>query len=95
MNLLPFQQSAVQALLDFFTSTIDLAGSTASLNKKKKASPAALAWLTSVDSDINYSDLITSNGTSIPNAAICIPTGGGKTIVGISSAIETLRQCVA
>ena len=40
----------------------------------------------------NYSELICDDGNSLPNASICIPTGGGKTIIGLFSSIRLLEK---
>lgn len=95
MNLLPFQRSAVDAAISF-SESIDSLG----LQSIKQASKArnidipSMAWLISpeVSQSKSYCPIKTISGKSIPNVAISLPTGGGKTIVGLSAAIELLDK---
>lgn len=94
MKLLEFQREAVTSVVSFFDEVATL--NISSTNKSrtgKNVDKASLAWITSGYSDAKqYCPLVTLDGHSVPNVALCIPTGGGKTIVGLSAAIEVLNE---
>lgn len=94
MKLLEFQMQAVDSVISFFEEVVTLrVDSTKKTKNKKIIDKASLAWITSGNSaDKQYCPILTIAGESIPNVALCIPTGGGKTIVGISAAIEVLSK---
>ena len=89
MNLLPFQEEAVKKTLDFARLNI---------SNRKKLMQAGLpvtgvgrmSW-DGLFPEANYSEIIAEGDTSVPNACICIPTGGGKTITGLTASIKILE----
>ena len=94
MKLLDFQVEAVTDCINFIDT----------IEKLKTAFPqhrnlAGMAWESlnmTAKSGRAYSPVIDSSGNSIPCMSIVIPTGGGKTITGISAGIEIiLRQNTA
>ena len=89
MKLLPFQQDAADRCLEF--------AKLAHENKKKLESNSmplnsigAMAW-GQISPGTAYSELTTRGGVAVPNASICIPTGGGKTVTGIHTAIRLVE----
>ena len=50
----------------------------------------AMAW-GQISPGTAYSELTTRGGVAVPNASICIPTGGGKTVTGIHTAIRLVE----
>lgn len=95
IKLLDFQRAAIDSLLDFFKVCGELINSPLKA-KKKDVDYSAIAWLTcGLDTVKPYCSLKTTTGVSIPNAAISVPTGGGKTIIGIAAAIETAKYCIS
>jgi len=90
MKLLQFQREAVDSVVSFYEEIQNLQVSS---KTKRNLDRSSMAWITSGHSvDKQYCSILTAEGTSIPNVAICIPTGGGKTIVGLSAAIEILNS---
>jgi len=94
MNLLEFQRDAVDSVIGFYDEIIN---ATISSGKRIKSSKildkASLAWILSGNSSLKqYCPITTMAGESVPNVALCIPTGGGKTIVGLTTAIEILSN---
>lgn len=95
IKLLDFQRQAIDSLLDFFKGCRDLSDSPLK-SKKKDVDIAAIAWIAAgLDTATRYCSLKTTTGASIPNAAICVPTGGGKTVIGLAAAIETTKHCIS
>lgn len=95
MKLLPFQRAAVDSVLAFNESIGVLTQSMAGASKGKKIDIPSHAWLiaqSDVPQSKPYCPIKTISGKSIPNVAISLPTGGGKTIVGLSAAIELLEE---
>lgn len=43
-----------------------------------------IAWAKEGDPEKPYCPIVTSDRANVPNIAVCIPTGGGKTIIGLS-----------
>jgi superfamily II DNA or RNA helicase len=96
MKLLPFQRAAVDATLAFNNSirSLSLQSFGRSSNGKQIDLPS-MAWIitqSAVSQSKPYCTIKTLSGKSIPNVAIAIPTGGGKTVVGLSAAIELVDE---
>ena len=81
MKLLDFQQSAIDTVINFTSAIDDVKKSFARLIGK--IDPASFAW--NEFSEKGYCSVKTANNSFIPNVAICVPTGGGKTIIGVSA----------
>ena len=95
MKLLEFQKKAIDNVLEFYDLYKSFEANTINVNhkSKKKLDPCALAWMQCEgNNNINYSPLVTVDGTSVPNVAVCLPTGGGKTITGLSIAMELIEK---
>jgi superfamily II DNA or RNA helicase len=89
LNLTTFQRAAVEKVVLFSKTFSDYKSRLASINLPTTA-VGSTAWNEVTKSSGVYSELLTKSGESIPNCSITIPTGGGKTLVGLSCAIELL-----
>jgi superfamily II DNA or RNA helicase len=90
MKLLGFQRDAVDSLVQFARQYVQQ--STAFPEARARA--ANTAWSMAPPAAAlgkDYSETLSSTKSSIPNAAIVIPTGGGKTITGACAGIEVAR----
>lgn len=92
MKLLQFQRESVDAVVDYYDELVGARTRKATGSGKKAVDPAALAWVMSGQSTKSYCSFSTDSGSSIPNIALCVPTGGGKTIIGVSAAVELLLK---
>lgn len=89
MRLLSFQREAVEALVQFATSCHKL-----SHIPEFQARSANMAWAQEpplAAAGRHYAETLSKTHHSIPNAAIVIPTGGGKTVTGVCAGIEVAQ----
>lgn len=96
MKLLSFQRAAVDSVIAYsdLLKKIDTAG-IGNFSTSKTIDYPSMAWLMSQTDNPRskaYCPIKTSSGKSIPNLAICVPTGGGKTVIGIATATELLYK---
>jgi superfamily II DNA or RNA helicase len=89
LELTPFQKAAIEKVVFFSRVFFDYKSRLKIANLPTTAVGSA-AWNEFPEKKGGYSELITHSGESIPNCSITIPTGGGKTLVGLSCAIELL-----
>lgn len=92
MKLLQFQRDAVDSVIGYYDQLQTARSQAQSEQGKKKLNAPSLAWLLHGTSDKPYCTISTFDGVSVPNVALCVPTGGGKTIIGASTAIELLNR---
>lgn len=92
LELTPFQQSAIDRVVAFSRVFRDYKTRLASAGLPT-TTVGATTWTEVSNTTTAYSELVSSSGSSIPNCSVTIPTGGGKTIVGLSSAVELLLDC--
>lgn len=89
MRLLGFQREAVDSIVQFAVRYQKL-----SSNPEFKVRAANMAWAQEppiASAGRQYAETLSKTNSSIPNAAIVIPTGGGKTITGACAGIEVAR----
>lgn len=85
MKLFDFQEQAVKKVLQFLRKAIEI--------KKKfgdaDVDPFVVAWSSN---STKYSSLRSPQGQNIPNVCISVPTGGGKTLIGLSCVAQLIEQ---
>ena len=87
LKLLPFQLNAVR-LVKTFNDQFNLMHERFTGAGLPIASVGSAAWSAlGIDGEA-YSDLVAEDRKNIPNCCLAIPTGGGKTITGLCSALE-------
>jgi len=89
MKLLPFQQEAVEKTLEFSKLAREITEKCRGAGLSLSGS-GSMAWreLEPPPANSEYSEIVAVGGVSIPNVSICIPTGGGKTITGLTAAFR-------